>query len=378
MKKKILCAVFLAALIIPTISWLFLRPALSSENREKREYAAFPELSVSNYTNIAPEFEKWFNDRLPYKNQMTALNAEIKKQTKLESNWMDYIGGLGVIFGKDGWLFYNGNTGESTINDFICNNLYSEAVLEELAAGYQALSDQYKAQGIDFILFIPTNKEQVYPELMPDDLVPQGKVSRTDQLVAYLKEHTDVTVIYAKDALIEAKAEGYPLFNKYDSHWNTVGAFVGSQLICEELTGEKSELSDVTVFYNDAVPEPRDLADVYGLGDEYRENGSWDVYEPEKADLTGGFTTEGASAEAEFMQFESTAEDKREILIIKDSFVFNMIGTMARCFAKLTMISDSKMAKEYVEKYHPSVVILEIVERQFYRAEHQWEELLEK
>ena len=377
MKAKIMCLLFLAALIVPTISWLFVRNLVGSENREKREYAEFPELSAENYENITSGFEAWFNDRLPYKNQLTSMNAELKKQTKLESNWMDYIGGLGVIFGKDGWLFHNGNTAESTINDYIGNNLYTEARLRELADGYQRLSDQYKAMGSDFILLIPTNKEQVYPEFMPDELIPVSAVSRTDQLVAYLKEHTDVRVIYTKEALQKAKSQDYLLFYKYDSHWNTVGGYVGSQLVRRELTGEYTDISDVTVFFNEKERPPRDLADFYGLGPEYDEHGSWDVkdYKPE---VTGHFTTENPSAEAEFMQFESTASDKRELLIIKDSFVFNMIGTLARDFSYLTMISDSALAKEYVEKNHPPVVILEIVERQFYRAEHQWEELLEE
>ena len=96
-----------------------------------------------------------------------------------------------------------------------------------------------------------------------------------------------------------------------------------------------------------------------------------------KTDVTGGFTTENPTAEAEFMGFSSTAEDERELVIIKDSFVFNMIGTLARDFQTLTMINDSKTAKDYIAKNHPDVVILEIVERQFYRAEHQWEELLD-
>ena len=376
MKKKVMCLLFLAALILPTISWLFVRKAVNSGNQEKREYAAFPEISAANYRNIPAGLESWFNDRLPYKNQLVAMNSGIKAATRLQSNWMDYIGGVGVIFGKDNWLFYNGNTAESTINDYICNNLYTEARLKEIAAGYQKLADQYAAEGIEFILFIPTNKEQVYPEFMPDELVPISPISRTDQLVAYLKEHTTVRVLYAKDELIAHKSPDYNLYYKYDSHWNTVAAFIGAQMIRRELTGEYTDLSEVTVFFNDKVDDPRDLAVLYGLGDQYNEHGAWDVT-GYKMDVTGGFTTENPTAEAEFMGFSSTAEDERELVIIKDSFVFNMIGTLARDFQTLTMINDSKTAKDYIAKNHPDVVILEIVERHFYRAEHQWEELLD-
>ena len=82
MKKKVMCLIFLLALIVPTISWLAVKNLVNTENREKREYAGFPELSAANYKNIPSGLEAWFNDRLPYKNQLVALNAEIKKDIR--------------------------------------------------------------------------------------------------------------------------------------------------------------------------------------------------------------------------------------------------------------------------------------------------------
>ena len=372
--KKVLCIVFWAALVLPTVVWLLVSRFVPAENRERRTYAAFPSLTAP--AEFASGFEDWWSDRLPWKNQLTGLDAKIKVATRLQSNWMDYIGGLGVIFGKEDWLFYNGNTMESTINDYICNNLYSDAELERLAAGYQALADQYKDMGIRFLFFIPTNKEQVYPEFMPDDLVPQGEVSRTDQLVAYLREHTDVEVIYTKEALRAEKSDGYPLFYRYDSHWNNIGGFVGAQLIRQAVKGEYESPSTYTVGFVPEIASPHDLADIYGLGAEYDENGSWAVldYKPE---IDGQFTSEDTSLDAAYLSYASNAPDGRELMVVKDSFVYSMIGPLSKEFSQLTMISDSEMAKEYIEEHRPDIVVLEIVERQFYRAEHQFEELLD-
>ena len=89
----------------------------------------------------------------------------------------------------------------------------------------------------------------VTPELVSDDgawigiLVEDTKHGGqvigwvpADQLVDYLKEHTTVRVLYAKDELIAHKSPDYNLYYKYDSHWNTVAAFIGAQMIRRELT----------------------------------------------------------------------------------------------------------------------------------------------
>ena len=59
MKKKVMCFIFLAALILPTISWLFVRKAVNSGNQEKREYAAFPEISAGSTTGCHIKTSWW-------------------------------------------------------------------------------------------------------------------------------------------------------------------------------------------------------------------------------------------------------------------------------------------------------------------------------
>ncbi len=373
MKGKAFCIAFLIALLALPVSFVFSRNVIDTENYENREYAPFPAFSLKTFGVFPYGFERYLNDRLPYKNQLTRLNAQIENAAGLHNTVLQYYSTDPVLHGKDGWLFYNAAGYESTINDYLCNNLYDEAELQRIAAGYQALNDQYAAQGITFVLMIPTNKEQVYPEYMPDALQPVGTVSRTDQLVAYLREHTTVPVVYTKQALIDAKPEAQ-LFYKYDSHWNQCGGFVGEQLLREVLQGKKEDLSDYEIK---VLPDRYigDLATVSGLQDTLYE------YPPEVAGYQPGVTatlTSGEdSEEATMMSYVSDAPDQRRLLMIKDSFCYSMLPFLSKDFGETLFTTDSTLAKELIAERHPDIVVLEIVERHYYRAEHQWEELLQ-
>src|SRR5207302_6354416 len=61
------------------------------------------------------------------------------------------------------------------------------------------------------------------------------KPSKLDQLVAYMKAHSTVQVLDLRPALIEAKKAGV-LFLKTDTHWNSLGAFIGCQQLADALS----------------------------------------------------------------------------------------------------------------------------------------------
>ncbi len=63
--------------------------------------------------------------------------------------------------------------------------------------------------------------------------------------------------------------------------------------------------------------------------------------------------------------------------MIKDSFVYSMLPFLSKDFGETLFTTDSTLAKELIAERHPDIVVLEIVERHYYRAEHQWEELLQ-
>lgn len=70
---------FLAMLVLPSLVWGFvclfgLNDAMEGENVEKREKYTFKDVSLSNFSS---QFEKYYNDRVPFRSSLISLNSSI-------------------------------------------------------------------------------------------------------------------------------------------------------------------------------------------------------------------------------------------------------------------------------------------------------------
>ena len=71
-KAKLIFVLFFLALMLPGILFLLLSGHIDTENHENRAYAEYPETSElwENYENYTSELEAFYNDRIPFKNQL--------------------------------------------------------------------------------------------------------------------------------------------------------------------------------------------------------------------------------------------------------------------------------------------------------------------
>ena len=53
----------------------------------------------------------------------------------------------------------------------------------------------------------------------------------------------------------------------------------------------------------------------------------------------------------------------QQVVMMRDSYAFNMIGPLIKDFADLALFANSQMAKDFMEKNHSDIFVLEIVER---------------
>lgn len=106
-KLQIYYGILFAALILaPCLVFLAVRSHIDTTNYENTAQAEFPVIgrTLSNGTpvtidNFPSLFEDWFNDHLPFRNQLLTLNSFFD-YTVLKTSSSDQ-----VIVGKDGWLF---------------------------------------------------------------------------------------------------------------------------------------------------------------------------------------------------------------------------------------------------------------------------------
>lgn len=136
-----------------------------------------------------------------------------------------------TLFGNNGYLFHRNENDGTSLHDYIGDNHFSQKELEAIAANLEKEKKYVEQNGSKFVLLLIPNKETVYPEWMPSYISRADEMTREDLLVEYLRENTDVDVVYAKDILMRNK-EQYPMYYRTDTHANMVGSlFIVSDLL---------------------------------------------------------------------------------------------------------------------------------------------------
>lgn len=359
MRAKAFTGWFLFLLLAPALLYPPVKGLLDTENHENRELSQFPELSAANYKNIPSQLSAFYDDRLPFKNQLVRVHSFLERTINVFPSALELMEGTDpVTRGKDGWLFYTVRTEEeNSLEDYLRTNRYSQEELSALSEKYGRLAAYLAEYGGEAVLFCPPNKENVYPEQMPDRLRQGESVSRMEEALAFLASHTDVTVISPAEALLAAKG-GYPLYYKYDSHWNRLGAFVGEQELLEGIGGEKKSLEDMTVTTYGS--KEGDLSNLLGTAAEDTDDPEYALtdYKPEVSILSQEQAEDGS-----WQFFRSDAADGRSVVLFRDSFGAALLDYLPKDFEEVWVTESEETAAKLIKEHKPELVVLEIVER---------------
>lgn len=109
-----------------------------------------------------------------------------------------------------------------TLNDFLCNNLYSQKNLDSLT---ERLRKRAESTDAEIIYILVPSPASIYPETMPADYVRQSETSRLDQVMKAVSD-AGIKCIDVRSIFNEHKNDEYKLYWKTDSHWTDYGAFL--------------------------------------------------------------------------------------------------------------------------------------------------------
>lgn len=351
MKKteaKIWCVIFIGIIFIIPVSYLILKPHINSVNYENRELAAFPDSSVS-FEKIPAAIDDFITDNFPYKNQIAQINGSVNKDV-FRDNPSEK-----TILGKDGWLFFKGETGNS-LAQYKGVAKFSEEELQIITDNICATRDYLEERGAKFILYIVPNKERVYSEYMPDSIKVADSVCNTDQLIEYIRNNTNIEMIWIYDELMDYKNNNpdTPIYYYYDTHWNNLGAYVGTKALCEKIG---AKIQDVT--FEQINNSSYDLANQAGLrlsldgkDVDYSPTNLSNDYEIEVDDIDGSFI------------YHNTGKDERRLMIERDSFVIGMRQYIGNTFNESYMVHRNIFDKQMISDFNPDVFVYEICERE--------------
>ena len=351
MKKKVFIAAFVLALCLPFPLYALLAPSLDTKNYENRILTSWQDIADAPFAQKPGVFEEFLNDHAAFRNQFMTLNASINYHV------FGAVESSDVLLGKNEWLFYKNVSDSKSLDDYQGLNLYSDEQLAQIAGNLTALRDALEARGIGFAVLIAPNKEGVYSENMPSDVPAAQGATKAEALVQYLKAHTDVSVVYPKQVLIEGKALA-PTYYKHDTHWNAYGAFLATRELALALDWDTSLFEGCEPVVTDEEPV-RDLANI---------SATYDVFAPDASYAMEGFA-QGLSVDTwesdlQKTEFTSTSESGGpKLLMLRDSFGEAMLEYLSAVTGESRVVHLNAFTEEEFDGAQPDVFVLEIAER---------------
>ncbi|MDD3409323.1 MAG: hypothetical protein PHY12_00790 [Eubacteriales bacterium] len=348
-RALVLVILFLAMIILPNAALLMPQ----GENIEQRTLSEFPDIRATGIDDFPAQFDSYYNDRLPGKNLWVNLYSRICL------NVFGVSSNSSVIVGKDGWLFFDSLKANDMdeMADYHHSIQYTEDEMARIAALLTCANDLYASRGISFYLMLCPNKSTVYgDEFLPSAYVCQlAEQSRTQQLIAYLKEHTEVQVVETLPRIEQAKAEGQQVYQKMDTHWNQLGAFAAYQALCAEQGKPVPALPAWQTYMLDR----QDLNRMLALPERAEELYALDYHSTVTVE-------EHARDNAAWAEFTSDADSSDRWLVYHDSFMIFFKPFLnvdsARCvYRAYPQCFNFNLAD--VEAEQPTAVLLEMVER---------------
>lgn len=265
-----------------------------------------------------------------------------------------------VIIGRSGWLFL---AGDGNLSYYLRENVLSDEEMNEYSRVLSELNKLCVEKGKKFAVIIAPNKDQVYSEYMPSYTF-SAKEKRTEKLVNHIKANTTVPIAYAYDELKYADRY-WQTYYKYDSHWNMVGAFIGTQTLLSLIGKDVTSPMDIRI-YEDFRYKPNDLISLGALNDEDfpLERDYFVGYKPE---VVTEPLTEGEIDLATFYRTASNVGDNSKCVFVGDSYRINMIPFVSKEFSECSFVYRDNLweAMDYIED--ADTIIIESVERLDYK-----------
>ena len=244
------------------------------------------------------------------------------------------------MLGKEDWLFYKSTEDGDPISDYQGINHYDENTMQTIADKLTNERNQFSNYGIDFYILSIPNKSSVYPEYMPDIIERKDTTSKTDLLMKYLEENTDLNVVDVKPTLVKAKKK-QQVYYKSDTHFNQIGAFVTVQALKDKVDGKTDKLKDVkfgkiTNHYSGDLARLCDMQDTFNNDTQYQ-------LDPATVN--------------------TKIKSDKKILVIGDSYSDEMLSILSQYFAEAQTVNIWSFEPSLLDEYKPDIVVWEHAER---------------
>ena len=333
---------------------------------EKRRLAELPALDLKPGTlaTFPSRFEAYFNDHFGYRNLFIRRYNRIMKKYFAKSPVPN------VLFGKNNWLFF---TESNLIDDFVGADPFTPGELETWRLNLEHKRNWLAKHDIRYLFVVAPNKQTIYPEYLPDYLQKDRGRSRLQQLVAYLKTHSDLSILDLSTALNEEKKR-HRVYYVTDTHWNDRGAYTAYRAIMDRVGRwfpEASVTQNIIIETENVRGPGGDLAGMLDMADTMSEERPVlkmqpTTCSPEINQAVADFRKIPADQVRSAPLVTTCDASKLRAVVFRDSFFDSIIPFIAEDFNRIVYIwkpYDHAIMKELIAQQKPQIVIEEMVER---------------
>ena len=310
-----------------------------------------PEFNLnSTYSYLINDYPTYFNENFGYRDTLIYIHSLIKYKFFKVSSTDD------VELGKSDWLFLR-NHGFNFLDYYRNKNLFSEQELEEWKNIFQKRQDWLSTRGIDYYVVIAPNKSTIYPEYVNPKYNKVHPKSKLDQLIKYLDENSDITIIDLSERLLKYKQKNQ-LYFRNDTHWNSLGAYVAYTQIIDFLKIKYPNLKSLSLDNDVNISEEKykgDLSRMLGLEDEWIEDTNIITIKNPNAIISHN---DGS-------QFSTKVKNANlpKMVMFRDSFAALLQPFLSENFSHATYIFQDNFDTVFIGKEKPDIVIQQFVER---------------
>lgn len=331
------------------------KPVICDNMNEIPLYRIIPH-HVRELKKYCRKYEAFYNDNFFLKSYLIGLYNNLKNKFRANPKSTQ------VIIGEDEWLFLGNDY--SNINEIVLGvDTFSKEELLVMKESQLKHKQYLDALGIDYIVMIAPEKTTIYPEKHPIQL----KVNRTksDQAVEILSE-LGIPTIFPKNELLEAK-KNFQVYYKYDSHWNSNGAFIAYSMMMDSLKIKHPELRKLNksdfIISNELKKGENDLSKIISL------DSDWDYIPEYKLPSPTVLIGENKINNQEIcreLRLYTVGGNSKKLLSFNDSYLPKSSIYLAESFKEYTMcqyIGEPKFDYQIIANENPNIVVYEVVER---------------
>lgn len=317
----------------------------------------------------APAAPRTWSELRAWPKAMDAYVADrfpARKQLIAGLNYIRYRAGISgterVILGRDGWLYYDDGRHLAQARNA---PPFSDAEARDWLLGLAGRTEWLKAHGARYVVLIGSDKEVVEPQHAPAWYAGPDP-DRAAALLTRLNSTARAgDIVYPAPTLQQQAQWGLKVYNPFETHWTGLGAYTAyyalmTQLAAEGVTDGPRPLSAFTELDHDPH-KPQNLSQMLGIG------GFVQADYPEFADrsLTPQITWLTPAHNWTAPQvIETGLSGKPVLLLVRDSFSLALLPFLEGHFSRivLTHLQDGFWRPELVERFHPDVVVSEVIE----------------